>query len=111
MGLVSNTTPRPPNIRTDPRNTTRISCIGPGKRFVWDKIILVDDNITAPIAIPKPYMKPKLHTAPIWPQRNDHFTGLYKSFFFINDYYPRYVMVRNFSDYKIKSDYRTGLNK
>nr|YP_010353929.1 NADH-plastoquinone oxidoreductase subunit 6 [Calanthe herbacea]UOF75946.1 NADH-plastoquinone oxidoreductase subunit 6 [Calanthe herbacea] len=32
-------------------------------------------------------------------------------FFFINDYYPRYVMVRNFSDYKIKSDYRTGLNK
>ncbi|KAH0439897.1 hypothetical protein IEQ34_023340 [Dendrobium chrysotoxum] len=94
MGLVSNTTPRPPNIRTDPRNTTRISCIGPGKRFVWDKIILVDDNITAPIAIPKPYMKPKLHTAPIWPQRN-----------------VRYVMVRNFSDYKIKSDYRTGLNK
>nr|UDY72307.1 NADH dehydrogenase subunit G [Hancockia uniflora] len=32
-------------------------------------------------------------------------------FFFINDYYPKYVMVRNFSDYKIKSDYRTGLNK
>nr|QYK18321.1 NAD(P)H-quinone oxidoreductase subunit 6 [Anathallis microphyta] len=32
-------------------------------------------------------------------------------FFFINDYYPRYIMVWNFSDYKIKSDYRTGLNK
>nr|YP_010403452.1 NADH-plastoquinone oxidoreductase subunit 1 [Liparis luteola]UQW83143.1 NADH-plastoquinone oxidoreductase subunit 1 [Liparis luteola] len=36
---------------------------------------------------------------------------LYKYIFFINDYYPRYVMVRNCSDYKIKSDYRTGLNK
>lgn len=32
-------------------------------------------------------------------------------FFFINDYYPRYLMVWNFSDYKIKSDYRTVLNK
>lgn len=31
--------------------------------------------------------------------------------FFINYYYPRYFMVWNFSDYKIKSDYRTGLNK
>ncbi|KAH0446194.1 hypothetical protein IEQ34_023381 [Dendrobium chrysotoxum] len=86
MGLVSNTTPRPPNIRTDPEILQEY--------HVLVQIILVDDNITAPIAIPKPYMKPKLHTAPIWPQRN-----------------VRYVMVRNFSDYKIKSDYRTGLNK
>nr|QGQ56476.1 NADH-plastoquinone oxidoreductase subunit 6 [Cheirostylis chinensis] len=32
-------------------------------------------------------------------------------FFLINDHYPRYLMVQNFSNYKIKSDYRTGLNK
>lgn len=37
MGLLSNTTPRPPNIITDPRNTTRISCIGPGKSIMKEK--------------------------------------------------------------------------
>ena len=37
MGLVSNTTPRPPNIRPNPRKTKRKSCIGPGK-FIVRKI-------------------------------------------------------------------------
>nr|UIB41274.1 NADH-plastoquinone oxidoreductase subunit 6 [Lilium rosthornii] len=32
-------------------------------------------------------------------------------FFFTNYYYPRYVMVRNSLDYKIKPDSRTGPNK
>ncbi|CAD5197773.1 unnamed protein product [Musa acuminata subsp. malaccensis] len=31
--------------------------------------------------------------------------------FFTNYYYTRYVMVRNYLDYKIKPDYRTGPNK
>ncbi|KAJ6822993.1 NADH dehydrogenase subunit I [Iris pallida] len=26
--------------------------------------------MTAGIAIPKPYMRPQLHTAPLWPQIN-----------------------------------------
>ena len=37
MGLVSNTTPKPPNIRPNPRKTKRKSCIGPGK-FIIRKI-------------------------------------------------------------------------
>nr|YP_009486264.1 NADH dehydrogenase subunit 6 [Coptis quinquesecta]AWB12407.1 NADH dehydrogenase subunit 6 [Coptis quinquesecta] len=32
-------------------------------------------------------------------------------FFFTNYYYPRYIMVRDYLDYKIKPDYRTGLDK
>ena len=37
MGLVNNTTPRPPNIRPDPRKTKRKSCIGPGKSIIWKR--------------------------------------------------------------------------
>jgi len=31
--------------------------------------------------------------------------------FFTNDYYPRYIMVRDSLDYKIKPNYRTGPHK
>ena len=31
IGLVNNTTPKPPNIRPNPRKTKRKSCISPGK--------------------------------------------------------------------------------
>lgn len=37
MGFISNTTPRPPNIRIDPKKTTKISCIGPGKSIMKEK--------------------------------------------------------------------------
>ena len=40
-----------------------------------------------------------------------YFAGLYKYFCFTNDYYYRYVMVRNYLDYKIKPDYRARFDK
>ena len=43
--------------------------------------------------------------------RWSHFTALYKYFCFTNYYYPRHVMVRGYLDYKIKPDYRAGLDK
>nr|KYP66314.1 hypothetical protein KK1_012602 [Cajanus cajan] len=38
-------------------------------------------------------------------------TGLYKYFCFINNYYSRYIMARNYFDYKTKSDYRARFDK
>lgn len=40
-----------------------------------------------------------------------YFNGLYNYSFFTNDYYPRYIMVRDSLDYKIKPNYRTGPHK
>ena len=40
-----------------------------------------------------------------------YFNGLYKSFYFTNYYYSRYVLVWNPLDHKIKSDSRTRFDK
>nr|pir hypothetical protein 138 - common tobacco chloroplast [Nicotiana tabacum]prf//1211235CT ORF 138 [Nicotiana tabacum] len=44
-------------------------------------------------------------------RRWNYFDGLYKSFYFTNYYYFRYVMVRDYLDYKIKPDYRARFYK
>ncbi|KAL8496643.1 hypothetical protein ACS0TY_020364 [Phlomoides rotata] len=40
-----------------------------------------------------------------------YFNSLYKSFYFTNYYYSRYVLVWDHLDYKIKSDSRTRFDK